>query len=114
MQKIDLNLKEDIFIITIEDMKKMIENDSEELDCDLILNFWNTIGDVAKSLGIEFYGNERNSILNTIYDKLFFGNNLPVVTPEGKSYHPLWEFGEIQEIRKVIQDGIRIVNDALL
>jgi hypothetical protein len=112
-QKIDLNLKEDILIISIDELQKFVENDSKELDCNLILNYWNIIGDVSKSLGVEFYGDERSSILSTIYNKLFYGNNLPAVTPKGKSFHPLWEFEEIQEIRKVIQDGLRILNDVL-
>ncbi|EGW41881.1 hypothetical protein [Desulfosporosinus sp. OT] len=39
--------------------------------------------------------------------------NNPAVTPQGKSYTPQWQSNEIEEIDKVIQDGIRIIVEVL-
>ncbi len=73
---------------------------SSRKTCEALLEGWNLIEDMAKSLG---YVNELDilsqPLFNKIYDKLFYGNNLPSVTPEGKSYNPIWSKEEMTFFR---------------
>jgi hypothetical protein len=41
-----------------------------------------------------------------IYDKLFFANNLPAVTPRGASYEPIWSEGEIELLSRIYRFGL--------
>ena len=41
----------------------------------------------------------KTPTLNKVYEKIFHGNNLQSITPEGKSYNPLWTRSEIKEVR---------------
>lgn len=69
--------------------------------CNLLLDGWNFIEDLLRTFGLD---NEmkslRTPLLNKAYEKLFCGCNLPSVTPEGKSYSPLWTYEEILVLRK--------------
>jgi hypothetical protein len=41
-----------------------------------------------------------------IYDKLFFANNLPAITPRGASYEPIWSEGEIELLSRIYRFGL--------
>ena len=83
-------------------LKKFIEN-PVDVDCEFILNFWNLFADIASSLNAEFVGNEKE--YNKIYDKLFWGNNLPSVTPENKKYIPVFSKAELDSIVIIMDSG---------
>ncbi len=51
---------------------------------------------------------------NKIYDKLFWGCNIPALTPRGKKYIPLWSAREISIINKVLTEGVRIFRDSVI
>ncbi len=69
--------------------------------CKILLDGWNFIEDLARTVGLtEEMKRLQSPLLSKVYDKLFYGNNLPAVTPEGKSYSPLWLRGEIISFRK--------------
>lgn len=69
--------------------------------CKILLDGWNFIEDLARTIGLTQEMKRLHSpLLNKVYDKLFYGNNLPAVTPEGKSYSPLWLREEIISFRK--------------
>src|SRR5262249_49083932 len=59
-----------------------------EPDCRLLLAIWNLAGDVARSVNEPF--EDRGDVLDVVYNKLFFGNNLPPMTPPGEQYNPQW------------------------
>ena len=50
---------------------------AETLDCKEIVEKWNIISDLALTAGLEFSGEDKR--YNAIYDKLFFGCNLPTM-----------------------------------
>ena len=74
---------------------------SSQRTCQLLLDGWNTLEDMARSIGINqnVTNLSTNKILRIAYDKLFYGNNLPSVTPENKSYRPLFSSDERKVIR---------------
>ncbi|MDM8524809.1 hypothetical protein QUF80_15685 [Desulfococcaceae bacterium HSG8] len=81
---------------------------SSEKTCSLLLDGWNFLEDMARTFGLDSETEKlRTPSLNRAYDKLLYGNNLPPMTPEGRSYHPLWTSEEISALRKAFK---RILN----
>lgn len=112
----NLNFKkeknEQVTIYNIDEL--IIQKDRDVIDCDLILNFWNIVLDMSYSLKIFFIGNQRIEYIDKIYDKLFFGCNLPAIKIDSrKEYHPKWEDEEIWLLSKIIDDIIEILTKEL-
>lgn len=85
----------------------LIEN--EIIDCNKVLNFWNIADDVATTLGLHFTGNDKTDDINRIYDKLFYGCNLPAIKGEHEDYIPIWSQEESMMIKKIVQEGIELI-----
>ena len=82
------------------------------VDCEMLLNAWNLFQDVATSINVAFDTDRK--ITNKIYEKLFFGNNLPTITPKGKKYQPTWTMQELKVIRKVLSNGLALFRENLI
>lgn len=80
--------------------------DSESVDCKSFLAAWNLFDDVSRSVTGNF--DPEHQLTQKIYDKLFWGNNLPSVMPEGKSYHPEWTKRELKIIKEVLGYGLSL------
>ena len=67
-----------------------------------LLDGWNTLEDLARSLGVpvEPGNDEEAAILEKAYRKVFHGSNLPSLTPQDCSYHPLFNAGERRLLRR--------------
>lgn len=73
---------------------------SSSKTCKDILAGWNFIEDMGRTFNLKKEMMQlRSRLLDKAYDKLFWGCNLPSVTPEGKSYSPLWSTAEINSLR---------------
>lgn len=90
--------------------------DENRIDCSTFNNAWNLFADVAFSVNADFDSNKEKT--KKIYGKLFWGCNLPSVTPEGKYYEPIWDEVELELMRDVLKSGldmfrnsIKIIND---
>src|SRR5271169_6096115 len=69
------------------------------VDHEKALAAWNLFGDVAKSIyETEFSFDQLDSQSPRIYDKLFWGSNLPSMTPSGRHYEPEWSQDELAEL----------------
>ena len=69
----------------------MLENAGNEIViCKQILGLINLMSD--------FGFDTKKLIKDSIYEKLFWGCNLPSVTPKDKYFEPIWEKVEIQEM----------------
>jgi hypothetical protein len=77
-----------------------IAADPNRPDTTLLLNSWNLTQDVERSLGLKsrFL---RAEALRRVYDKLFWAQNLPSVTPEGCRYEPIWTERELRQLARV-------------
>lgn len=81
---------------------------NEKIICHEILNIWNFFTDISKSLNIKFIGNNKDKITNKIYNKLFWGSNLPSVTPKGKFYIPIWRKSKRKKLAKILTEAMLI------
>ncbi len=77
-----------------------------DIDCDSVLNIWNLFGDLATSVGQSFNSDRKCS--RRIYEKLFWGNNLPAVTPPGKHYRPIWSDEERLILQEILSEGLML------
>ena len=77
---------------------------SAAVDCDILLTAWNLFGDLATSVKATFDHEHTRS--QRIYEKLFWGNNLPAVTPAGQHYTPTWSDDELLLMREILHDGL--------
>jgi Zn-finger protein len=102
-----LNIEREITRTNLDFFKKWLESDVKIIDCVVFLDFWNIIMDVAWSFGEDFYEDTKNEVANDIYNKLFYGNNLPAIKAEGDDFIPNWNAEEINELSNVIADGVR-------
>jgi hypothetical protein len=79
----------------------------EPVNCGDALAAWNLFSDVSASIprrGVAF--KTLDSQFPLIYDKLFWGNNLPSVTPEGELYIPKWSADEVGSLVEVLTAGL--------
>ncbi|MCL2726453.1 MAG: hypothetical protein FWD69_18695 [Polyangiaceae bacterium] len=81
--------------------------DKKLVDCKFMLDILNIMSDVAHSAGEYFYGDCDD--LDDIYYNLFYGNNLPSVTPSGELYVPTWSCEEIAKMSNVLEGGLGLL-----
>jgi hypothetical protein len=94
-------------------IENWVKNPTGIIDCKEFLNAWNLFTDVVTTLGIEFKGNKKEKVRNRIYDKLFFGNNIPAITPEGQEYTPKWTKREITKLAEIMNEGLIVLRKSL-
>lgn len=94
----------------LDQLAQMIEH-RLALDPSFVLTMWNLMGDVAGSLGLPFAGGSRTALIDGIYDKLFFGNNLPAM--HAPTYVPVFTERERRKLDKILQDGSNMIKNAL-
>lgn len=89
-----------------------LERKNETVDCKNFLEAWNLFEDVSQSVNGNFDINRRLTL--NIYEKLFWGNNIPVVTPDGESYDPIWTKREVKIIREVLAVGLSLFREKII
>jgi hypothetical protein len=79
----------------------------QEIDCIRTLAAWNFFADVASSMpekATDFFALDRRP--SELYEKIFWGNNLPAVTPAGEHYAPHLSPAELAEIEVILSAGL--------
>lgn len=82
---------------------------TENVACSEFLAAWNLFVDVSNSVGTDaedFKKREQGN--NSVYDKLFWGSNLPSMIPESKRYTPKWSAHEIRCLKGVLLAGLNL------
>ena len=71
----------------------------------VLLETWNALEDMSISIGISSVAAdpEIKDEAQRVYDKLFYGNNLPAVTPTGCSYQVTLTRRELAILRKAMR-----------
>lgn len=92
----------------IEDLLQLPASDDT---CAQLLNAWNLLGDIACSVNASL--DDRGPETDKCYDKLFYGNNLPSITPPGEHYSPLFDDHEQRVISEILNRGRVILTNRL-
>jgi hypothetical protein len=93
----------DKFWVAIRNLRK--NRASSKKTCEILLNGWNFIEDMGRTFQQDTKMKRlKTKVLNKAYDKIFAGNNLPAVTPEGRSYSPLWTKNEMKAMRNCFKN----------
>jgi hypothetical protein len=71
--------------------------------CAQLLNVWNLLADIARSVNASL--DDRGPEADKCYDKLFYGNNLPSITPPGEHYSPYFDDREQRVISEILDRG---------
>jgi hypothetical protein len=86
----------------------------EGIDCAAFLNAWNFFDDLAGlSDGAETAYTQLSREAAACYDKLFWGCNLPAVTPPGERFEPEWRADELAEVHLVLEAGLDLLESEL-
>jgi hypothetical protein len=93
--------------LDLDDITGWLSKTREMPDCHELLDAWNAFSDISAS----FEQNESvfaklNFASKAIYDKLFWGSNLPAVTPAGQQYDPVWSESEIEVLTSIFIAGL--------
>lgn len=104
----------DVTLIEMDIALNWLESKDNNINCKYFLNFWNIFSDLANTFDEKFYGSKKNGVVNKLYDKLFYGNNLSPMKGEGEEYNPILKSVEIVELSNVINDGLRLINKYLV
>lgn len=87
---------------------------AEGVDCATFLNVWNFFDDLEGLHSGRFTAYvQLSEAALACYDKLFHGNNLPAMTPPGKSFEPSWSPEELLQIRGVFDAGLNALTAVL-
>lgn len=82
-----------------------------DIDCNLILRFWNIASDMAYTLKESFIGDDdgMDCVILDVYNKLFYGTNPPALKKDSPEvYIPKWTKEERLILSNVMDDAIRI------
>ncbi len=85
--------------------------DSELIDCNTFNGAWNLFADVSRSINGGF--DSKQDLTQKIYNKLFWGCNLPSVTPEGEQYNPAWTQRELKIMAQVLGAGMQMFRECV-
>lgn len=85
--------------------------ESPQVDCVRLLDAWNFCDDLADlHHGPPTPYKRWSRAAQGCYQKLFWGCNLPSVTPPGKRFDPVWRRDELSAIRRVLLAGRTLLN----
>ena len=83
---------------------------SKESNVDFVktLTAWNLFRDIANSVKDPSKDafQKLDFGMSEAYDKVFWGNNLPAVTPPGKKFVPTWSAKELQALAALLSAGL--------
>lgn len=79
-----------------------------QVDCPSLLHWWNLFSDIAQSVHQPFSGDARDEKTQNVYNKLFYGCNLPAMRQGGPLYYPVWSDEERILLQKILRDGLAL------
>jgi predicted transglutaminase-like protease len=103
---------EDSELLNLDHITEWIKTcDPELINFSEFNNTWNLWTDIANSTGYNF--DQDRDTTDKIYHKLFWGCNLPVVTPEGKEYIPEWTDIELKVMKELFLSGTAMFREVV-
>lgn len=84
----------------------------KSIECSKFIDVWNLSGDYRNAVAQKNMDSEDKSHAE-LYQKLFWGCNLPAVTPAGKKFRPVWTKAEVRELKRVMRESLSIFEQHL-
>lgn len=105
----EINLKEEEpRLINLDVVQKWLKEKITTIeDYNEFLDAWNLFEDVSKSISADFHKSGNSDI----YERIFWGCNIPVITPEGESFTPTWTEKELEIIRETLSFGLQMFRE---
>ena len=95
-------------------VRKKFRYKNRKKDCEYFIKIWNLVSDINYSFGRMTIAECRNDETDVLYDKMFWGLNLPVVTPEGEEWIPVFTNREEKLIRSLHKTFLRTLRKYLI
>jgi hypothetical protein len=95
----------------LDGIEELLQLPASDDICALLLNAWNLLGDIARSVNASL--DDRGPEADKCYDKLFYGSNLPSITPAGEHYSPYFNDEEQRTIIEILDRGRAILASRL-
>jgi hypothetical protein len=87
----------------LDGIEELLQLPASDDTCAQLVNAWNLLGDIARSVNASL--DDRGPEADNCYNKLFYGNNLPSITPPGEHYSPYFEDQEQRVITEILDRG---------
>ena len=110
-RKMNINSEEEVEEYRIDEIEKWVNTESIEVDCRMILEFWNIVDDISESVKKSIY--KRTDISERIYEKLFYGNNLKSINTSGRVYVPKWSDEELEVLKNILKQALIFIKKQL-
>lgn len=95
-------------LLNLDILSKWLEEKGvDHIECNAFNNAWNLFADMSHSIDGGFDPDQKLTL--EIYNKLFWGCNLPSVTPEGEPYRPAWTKRESKIMHEVLSSGRQMI-----
>jgi len=105
--QMELNLP--VSKIDLDRVRVWCKSPSEKIDCNLFLDTWNMLGDIAATYDdlYESFESMTDKYLSE-YRKLFAGNNIKALRGNNPKYHPKWDNDEVNNIKEIMNYGFSL------
>jgi hypothetical protein len=102
-----VNASSEPHTLNLDAIANWLSNGEEMPECGVLLDAWNAFNDISSSFQEDDAPFAKmNFAHKPIYEKLFWGSNLPAVTPAGERYDPIWNAGEIESLKSIFGTGL--------
>lgn len=97
---------QEMFKLDLDKVAHWVKHPTKHIEPNMFNDAWNFAGDLEATIPFGFKKNDLQKETLKIYNKLFWGLNLPAVTPKGRYYVPTWKHREVLILRDVMRDAI--------
>lgn len=113
-EKRHILLESEIAIYDFSNVIELIGQIDDSKNCRTIINMWNLLSDLAKTLNEEFMGDSDQEQILDIYNKLFYGSNLKVISQGNEEYYPSFDDSEREKCISIFINGFSILDKLLI
>lgn len=102
-----LKVAEASTVLDLDSVRRWVDGPpSIPADYPTLLNTWNLWDDIRGTLDCSTLNQDTD--VEQVYDKLFWANNPPALTPEGECFIPEWSEHELGILRAQLTDGFEL------
>lgn len=103
----------DLLFNTIETMSKTHSSTSEQNN--LLLDAWNLFEDLMRTFDMnEMYSENRTALLDTVYDKLFWGIDTFSAMSTNPEFSPVWNDQEISSLKDFMSSASKVFTPKII